>query len=622
MPTFESQSGNRAESASVEVKKKPDTRAASTIAVPENIGWEDKGDEIAAADLGLVQIGRRESAKGRVKTGSSASAVVELRKPVPPAARPSERTEHIKPAEVIRPESLPNAPENAWTLLTEMKQRAETASPRVKARAKTLRFEFKKNFRNMESSAPDSTFLNKLAWMRNDLSELAKNPEELKQDEDYKNWTPDEIGELYFVLFNQKPEDVIISRQGKAPEVPESKVAFSPEITREINQRKQAAEEQQAQQKIEGLRQQFGTDFNVEKVLQRSNTERALAGEAMRAFKERLDAGALTSQDVRRIGLELTSVRDNLEGLQTEARTVAKKEMLVQSMKDNYGVLDEINKFIYACSLENPKDAAAHLKYETPEQKRKDQKHLVNVEQMKETNPGTIAAQIESKYGYHPEDLRSGNVKGLKGWFAGLKFRMKDRFSHLTGTPSEYDEYRQALNLAPARPEIKLKPEEEVMEVKEGEYMEVPAPPAKILKETAGAVKEAMFDAPISIAEAQGLVAYPDKLWDLANKAIAEHPSAKTAILASSDENQVGGVATNYVLAIAKYMRAKEYPADQKTITRLKKTVDNFNEMLGLAGNAQVQASMLHRPEVKNVMRGPATRQAATKRSEQRWLRP
>ena len=519
--SFESSSGNRAESASVEIKKKPDTRTASAkVMVPENVGWEDKGDEIAEADLGLVQsktTGYRESAvvgqpKRRIETGRRASAVVELKKSVPPAARPSERKDYVPPTE--------------------------------------------------------------------------------------------------------------IPRGRKAPEIPESKVAFSPEITRQ----RQVAEEQQAQQKIENLRQQFsqqfGVEFNIEKVIQRSNTERALAGEAMRAFKERLDAGALTPQDVRRIGLELTSVRDILEGLQTEARTVAKKEMLVQSMKENYGVLDEINKFIYACSLENPKDAAAHLKYETPDQKRKDQKHLVNVEQMKETNPGTVAAQIESKYGYHPEDLRSGNVKGLKGWFAGVKFRMKDRFSHLTGTPSEYDEYRQALNLAPARPEIKLKPEEEVMEVKEGEYMEIPAPPAKIVKETAGAVKEAMFDAPISIAEAQGLVANADKLWDLANKAIAEHPNTKADILASSDENQVGGLATNYVLAIAKYMRAKEYPADQKTIARLKKTVDDFNDMLGLAGNAQVQASMLHRPEVKNVMRGPVTRQAAAKQSERRWLRP
>jgi hypothetical protein len=513
--SFES-SGNRAESASVEVKKKPDTRTVSKVVIPEGIGWEDKSDEIAEADLGLVQTGYRESAKGRVKTGSGSSAVVELRKPVPPAARPSERKEYIKPQE-----------------------------------------------------AP---------------------------------------------------------QRRKALEMPESKVMLG----KGLKSLEQQQEEQQAQQKIESLRQQFGAEFNIEKVLQRSNTERALASQAMRAFKERLSAGALTSQDVRRIGLELTSVRDNLEGLQAEARTVAKKEMLVQSMKDNYGVLDEVNKFIYACSLENPKDAAAHLKYETPDQKRKEQKHLVNVEQMKETNPGTVAAQIESKYGYHPEDLRSGNVKGLKGWFAGVKFRMKDRLAHLTGTPSEYDEYRQALNLAPARPEIKLKPGEEYAEVQDNE-MElvdtVPAPPSKIIKETretVGAVKEAMFDMPISIAEAQGLVANADKLWDLANEAITKRPSAKASMLASADENQVqvGGIATNYVLAIAKYMRAKEYPADAKTIARLKKTVDNFSETLGLAGNAQVQASMLHRPDVKNVMRGPVTRQAATKRSEQRWLRP
>ncbi|MFH1838971.1 MAG: hypothetical protein ABH820_01610, partial [Patescibacteria group bacterium] len=261
-------------------------------------------------------------------------------------------------------------------------------------------------------------------------------------------------------------------------------------------------------------------------------------------------------------------------------------------------------------------DALAKFKYGTGEAKY-GQKHVVNVEKMEETDPEIISSQIEAKYGYHPEDLKSGNVKGLKGKWASWKFRIKDRLAHVAGISSQYDQYRQALTLTP--PSLELKRKEEVMDVEDDEFevveetRNIPTPPAHLQKEY-------VLESPMTITQAQRYIPQADKLWELANKKVTEKPAAAVEIMKVGERDlRHNDAATTYVLAVAKYIRALEQTDDDKTLLKLRKTVDNFSNKLGLEGNSEIQKLMTRRPKTREVTRNVRSRQAVVKQRERRW---
>ena len=184
------------------------------------------------------------------------------------------------------------------------------------------------------------------------------------------------------------------------------------------------------------------------KLAQRSETERSLARDIVNEFRGRLESVELSEAEMDHYGRELMEVRDRIEALQADAKQIPKEEKISDIVNENYRALEDIEATIRATKMVDPKNALAELKYGTGPAKY-EQAHVVNVGKMKEIDLEVIAENIKLRYGAHPEDLKSGNVPGLKGFFSSAMFRMRDRFAHLAGQSSEYDEYRQALTLVP-----------------------------------------------------------------------------------------------------------------------------------------------------------------------------
>lgn len=413
---------------------------------------------------------------------------------------------------------------------------------------------------------------------------------------------------------------------------PEAKVVLSQRVENE---------QSEARVRADLIREQMRPP--AEKFQKRSMLERDLATSILEGFKEELNSGKIEDERMDYYGHELGAIRQRIENLQAEARTLPEDEDVQDILDANLKTLNEVEAGIRASKME-ARNAKYELRYGAGVRSTEVEKEKKIAPASKEAK--RIVEQITEKYGAHPEALMSGTVPGVKGFFSGLKFRLLNGLSHIAGQTTEYDRYREAISkiehglvakdervpherrrrapkkeMAKEAPEeiIELTPEEvEIIEEPEKAKIEVPPPPTALMesyKKSESEQQESMM----TIEKATGMVKNADRLWDLVSKKldtnalVASSLSAETSMFEGD-----GNAATNFVFLVARYNEARE-KQDKAAEKNYYGKVMGYAKKLKIDNNALLSSILAEPVGPPDVLKGVKSRRMTAAAQQRRW---
>ena len=401
-------------------------------------------------------------------------------------------------------------------------------------------------------------------------------------------------------------------------------------------QREAKRERQESRLRADQIREQMRPP--AEKFQKRSILERDLAGSILEEFKDELNSGKISDERMDYYGHELGSIRNRIENLQAEARSLPEDEDVQDILDANLKTLNEVEAGIRASKME-ARNAKYELRYGAGV-------HATEVEKEKKVAPASkqakaIVQQIEERYGAHPEALMNGTVPGFKGFMSGLKFRLLNSLSHIAGQTTEYDRYREAISkiehglaakderapherrrrapkkeVAKEIPEeiMELSPEDADVEITE----EVPPPPASLMesyKKSEAEQQESMM----TIDKAKGMVKNADRLWDLVNTRLDKDALAASSLSAETSMFEGdGNAATNFVFLVARYMEAHE-KQDQAAEKSYHDKVMGYAKKLKIDNNALLSSILSEPVGPKDVLAGVKRRKMTSTAQQRRW---
>ncbi|MBU1348817.1 hypothetical protein KJ781_01995 [Patescibacteria group bacterium] len=253
------------------------------------------------------------------------------------------------------------------------------------------------------------------------------------QEEDVMELRPEEI-EVVSDSHRKESAERIISKK------PESEKRIKPPIRAEVMQRRAekeariAEEDARINENVERIRKTLGP--TRDRLMFKSGHARDTARLLIQEFKSALESKKMTDEDMDEWGERLADKRDDLEDLNREMRLVPTDTFRTSDlMNENFKAIEEVQDAVRASQMEAPR-ALAELKFGTGVHAV--EKILIAPGELATDTTKQLEHEIQAKYGMHPEELMGGG-----GW-KGLKFRLMNSLSHLTGQDSLYTRWRDA----------------------------------------------------------------------------------------------------------------------------------------------------------------------------------
>ncbi len=418
--------------------------------------------------------------------------------------------------------------------------------------------------------------------------------------------------------------------------LPERGIPPSPSLAKVEISKRVIEQQREAKEHADQIREQMRPP--AEKFQKRSILERDLAGSILEEFKEELNSGKITDERMDHYGHELGAIRNRIENLQAEARSLPEDEDVQDILDANLKTLGDVEAGIRASKMET-RNAKYELRYGAAVRSTEIEKEEKIAPASKEAK--RIVDQITEKYGAHPEALMGGTVPGFKGFMSGLRFRLLNGLSHIAGQTTEYDRYREAISKiehglvakdervpherrrrAPKKEKvIELSPEDrdvEIIEEPKEAKIEVPPPPTSLMesyKKSETEQRESMM----TIDRAKGMVKNADKLWDLVNKRLDADPTVASSLSAETSMFEGdGNAATNFVFLVARFVEARE-KQDKAAEKNYYNKVMGYAKKLKLDNNALLSSILAEPVGPSDVLKGTKRRSMTAAAQQRRW---